>query len=315
MPQLTVLVLAAAWAAVGLGSTAEAATNANVGVAQEEQMYGDDMDLDESQRLIKVPNQLPVYQGYQGYYQQPEQSIQQQPAQGQYQQPVQPTQQQPAQSQYQQPVQAAETFLAPAANQQPGIPPQQTQNVNTDQGVVQPPVPIAGGSQGVAQSLVPVAGGQQGTPELTVTLGPADGSVEKSEDAVSHVQHGAKSGTTFSLCDVMPPPWNIICYIIEFIFFTWPMYYFWLFLIFLCILQQIYLAFKEILDPIIIVILDAIYLVVWCVVRTCQFIWMVIKSIAYPIKETILRWSDAIDGFMNPWKRRTPHTHVPGFSY
>lgn len=306
MPQLTVLVLAAAWSSLGLASTAEAATNANVGVAQEEQMYGDDMDLDPSQRLIQVPNQL---QAYQGYYQQPVQSIQQQPAPSQYQPPVQATQQQPASGQYQQPVQPVEqpapgeTFLAPAANQQPlqGLPQQQAQNSSPD--------------QGVAQSLVPIAGGQQGTPELTVTLGPADGSVEKAEDAVSHVQHGAKSGTTFSLCDIMPPPWNIICYIFEFIFFTWPMYYFWLGLIALAILHQIYLAFKEILDPIIIAILDAIYLVVWCVVRTCQFIWMVIKSIAYPIKETILRVSDKIDGWMNPWKRRTPHTHVPGFSY
>merc|ERR1740117_2783072 len=157
------------------------------------------MDLDQSQRLIQVPNQVPAYQGY---YQQPVQSIQQQPAPGQYQQPVQPIQQQPAPGQYQQPVQPtqqqpapAETFLAPAVNQQPlqGLPQQQAQNPNPDQGVVQPPVPIAAG--------------QQGTPALTVMLGPADGSVEKSEDAVSHVQHGAKSGTTFSLCDVMPPPW------------------------------------------------------------------------------------------------------------
>jgi len=334
MQHLTVLVLAAAWWSLISASTAKAtAKDDSVNVEQkadnqEADDQGNDqevqidleavdeqMPLDYSQQLMQqpYPYQQPAYDPGQGYYQQPAQNVQQQ---------------QPA---------PGDRFLAQAAYQQPmpaqGFAQPQVQTSNPVQGVAQSPVQAASGQQGppdskvdsgqqvpsgqgqpvqgLAQSPVQVSGGQQGPPDLTVTIKPADGSGDPAAGAASALQHESK----FSLCDIMPPPWNILCYIFEFIFFTWPMYYFWLGLIALAILYRIYLAFKEVLDPIIIAILDAIYLVVWVVVRTCQIIWDCIKRTIYPIKESIVRCTDGVDQYLNPWKQRRPHTHVPGFSY
>jgi len=310
MQQVTLLVLAAAWWSLSLASSAKATTKGNEedagdqmyvenvreaqNYAQEAQMYvesaQEQMPLDYSQQPMQATYQQPVYDPGQGYYQQPVQPVQQQPASGQ-------------------------GFLATAPYQQPvqGVAPGQMQNSNPVQGVTQSPVqvPVAG-SQSPAQ--VPVAVSQspvQVPTDVTVTIGPTDGSGDTAAGAASHLQHE----TRFSLCDILPPPWNIVCMIFEFIFFTWPMYWFWIGLIALFILFRIYLAFKEILDPIIIAILDAIYFVVWVVVRTCQAIWRCIKVVSYPIKESILKCKDGVDFCLNPWKQRRPHTHVPGFSY
>jgi hypothetical protein len=150
-----------------------------------------------------------------------------------------------------------------------------------------------------------------GQSNVTVTLSPIVGSGDPSEGAASHLLHKA----TFSICDILPPPLMIVCMILEFLLFTWPLYYIWLTLIVLLILLQIYNAFKETLDPIIIMILDAIYLVVWVVVRTLQFIWACFKSVAYPIKQSIIGCIDTVDQHLNPYKKKTPQSHVPGFSY
>lgn len=323
------------------GEAADGAKAANLGASKS---YEEDVDaqmqaalsaLDDAESSQQVPYQLPN----QVYYQPP--SL--------------PTGFQPAASvsYYNQPGQdqplsvGAGQFLAPASNMQPPVQ-SQGQAYAPMQGYSQSPPQVAVPQQGLAAPQQPAypapdpmqspaqdvpylnaaqpaqympsvtaampAHGASGThqrPGITVTIKPLDGSGDADANAVSATQHKSK----FSLCDLMPPPWNIICYIFEFIFFTWPMYYFWLGLIALFILFRIYLAFKEVLDPIIIFILDAIYLVVWCVVRTCQAIWHCIKVVSYPIKEKMLGLKDTIDGYLNPWKRRRPHTHVPGFSY
>lgn len=342
MRQLKVLLLAAAWWSLTFASAAKDATEDDVVdvasaaqettedafvAAQQAQTYEKDDATDQllDGRDATADDQMPPDYSQQAMQQATYQQPAYDPGQVYYQPQMQP---QPG---------AVDRFLASSASyEQPpvqGPAPQQQQMQQTSsasqqpvQGLPQQPVqglpeqPVQGLSNPV-QGIVPqspvqvgVASGPQG-PELTVTVKPLDGSGDAAAGAGSHVQHGAKAQTTFSLCDILPPPWNIICYILEFIFLTWPMYYFWLGLIALFILLQIYNAFKETLDPIIIAILDAIYLVVWVIVRVCQFIWMCIKMTVFPIKEAIFRCYDAVDFKMNPWKRRTPHTHVPGFSY
>jgi hypothetical protein len=313
MQQVTVLVLVAVWWSLSLASAAKATTKGNEedagdqmyvenvrdaqNYAQEAQLYvesaEEQMPLDYSQQPIFAPYQQPAYDPGQGYYQQLVQPIQQQPASGQ-------------------------RFLATVPYQQPSQGSAQGQVSNPVQGVAQSPVqvsnqvPLAASQSPVEVPAVAVPQSPAQVPtDVTVTIGPTDGSTDTAANTASHLQHETK----FSLCDVLPPPWNIICMIFEFIFFTWPMYYFWLGLIALFILFRIYLAFKEVLDPIIIAILDAIYLVVWCIVTVCQAIWRGIKLVSYPIKESILKCKDGFDFCLNPWKQRRPHTHVPGFSY
>jgi hypothetical protein len=293
MQQLTLLVVAATWWSLSLASFAKATSKGNSVNGQDARTYGEiadeQMNLDYSQQPMQATYQQPAYDPSQGFYPQPVQAVEWQPAQG-------------------------EKFLA----------------TNPVQGVASSPVQVASGQQSppdltatsnptggsgdaaaVAASPVQVASGQQSPPDLTVTIKPTDRSGDEIAGAGSHLQHE----TTFSLCDIIPPPWNIVCMIIELIFFTWPMYYFWLGLIALGILYCIYLQFKTILDPIIIAILDCIYIIVKTVVTICKAIWWCIKKISYPIKECILKCQDTVDTYMNPYKSRRPHTHVPGFSY
>merc|ERR550537_458433 len=92
----------------------------------------------------------------------------------------------------------------------------------------------------------------------------------------------------------LPPPWNIILDIVIFLLSP-PLLYVWLFFIALGILYCIYLRFKEYIDPVIIAILDCVFIVVQCVVKTCQAIWNCIKRTIYPIKEVIMGCSDRLD--------------------
>eukprot|EP00747_Dinoflagellata_sp_TGD_P164696 gnl/TRDRNA2_/TRDRNA2_184981_c0_seq1.p2 gnl/TRDRNA2_/TRDRNA2_184981_c0~~gnl/TRDRNA2_/TRDRNA2_184981_c0_seq1.p2 ORF type:complete len:111 (-),score=20.56 gnl/TRDRNA2_/TRDRNA2_184981_c0_seq1:244-576(-) len=94
-----------------------------------------------------------------------------------------------------------------------------------------------------------------------------------------------------------------------------PLLYVWLVLAGIMAIIQAYKANKEKIDPIIFAILDVISAIIVAIVNCFKAIYHCIQRTVYPIKQSILGCCDDLDYRMNPWKKKTPYSHIPTFSY
>merc|ERR1719478_640583 len=99
------------------------------------------------------------------------------------------------------------------------------------------------------------------------------------------------------------------------ILLTPPVVYVILFFILLSVLGSLYAKFQEQINPVIFAILDAIMVVVRAILSCLRAIWWCMQRTAYPIKERYFAVYDYFDEHFNPYKKKTPFTHIPTFSY